>query len=149
MKQYRFNLESILTYRERIEGLLKEEFSVLQAAVRVEEEALEKLDAGVLRERALMVEKGEFTVPQLAIYNGYFSGVKAQVTECRLILAECVEKAEAKRLELVEATREKKVLENLKEKRHKEYKEASEKFDIKILDEHSVTKFAKQVNETK
>ena len=141
MKKYKFKLESILGFRERIEEQLRSELSDLHHNLAEEEARVTNLERYYNEETDRMLERGEITPLELTLYNGYLSGIRTRIEDGHKIVATCTARVENKREELLEAAKEKKVLEVMKEKDHKEYHKAILKIEQRMLDEHSTNKF--------
>ena len=76
LKQYKFNLESVLNYREQVQDLKKKELEIILEKIRSEEENIRKLNESYHEEATAMLEKEVMDSNELMLYNQYLSGVK-------------------------------------------------------------------------
>ncbi len=143
LKQYKFNLESVLGYRGQIEDLKKKELGIILEKIRSEEENIEKLEESYRTEATAMLEKEVMDSNELMLYNQYLSGVKRLIESGKKELFKWRKRGDLKRQELIDASMERKVLLDLKEKQLKEFQRQTEKSELSLLDEHSVAVFGK------
>lgn len=143
MKQYKFKLDSILSFRERMEDQLKGELSDIGERLAEEEKRLADLNDYCRMEGERMLEREEITPLELSLYNGYLKGIRHRIEDGEKLVEEWRARVEKKREELVEAAKEKKILEVMKGKDQKQYQVALGKIEQRMLDEHSVNAFSR------
>ncbi len=143
MKQYKFNLESILNYRGQVVDLKKKELGIILEKIRSEEENIKKLEESYHDEATAMLEKEVMESNELMLYNQYLSGIKRLIEAGKKELFKWRKRADSKRQELIDASMEKKILLDLKGKQEKEFFRQGEKDELSLLDEHSVAVFGK------
>lgn len=123
MPGFKFRLQKILEHRETLENIKKGEFSKAQAELNLEIEKLEKLEnskQSISREKQ---EKSQTstTMNELQKYNNYLIDLdrmmKLQAETIELVK----EKVEKARKELIEATKDKKIIEKLRVRDYQEF----------------------------
>ena len=137
MSKFKFKLETVLKVKVRIEELRKMELS--KAESRCEEARLElcrcqdevEVNIRLYREKF----KQRFDPKEANNYHQYLTWLNHQVDLALLKLQECRKEVAECRQRLVEASKEKKVLEKLKEKAYQDYLAGELDAEIKFLDE--------------
>ncbi|MBI5599106.1 MAG: flagellar export protein FliJ [Deltaproteobacteria bacterium] len=147
MKTYRFKLESVLNFREKMEELLKKEFSAIRGELKKEEERLEAIVDLYKGEIDELLEKGELTAGELGLYRDYMARLKDDIEEGKRVVELFEKKAEGKKEELLEAKKNKKTLDVLKGKGLKRYMEAETRNEQASLDEYNSNNSRKGVFE--
>lgn len=137
MKRFQFQLEPVLNYKQQTLDVLLEELELARGKVMAQEWEKEQADQKVTDFDADFAEKraGGITIMEMRQYEG-----------CREVLAKRAEREkdklvrlqkaeEKKRNEVVEARKEARSLEKLKDVRKGEYDAAAAKADEKNLDD--------------
>lgn len=143
MATYKFKLEKVLEWREDGEKQEAKAFAVIINELQGQEEALEKLKityekikADILKLRNINEIKQQYMFKQM---------IENQI-EAQLILIENTKlKLEKQRLELLEAQKNRKIMEKLKEKDYSLYQENMLLAEQKELDEMAVLKHRKTI----
>lgn len=144
MRRFNFRLDSLLNLRERIEELLKSEFSNIQAQLKKEEMRLESL-VNLYREKIEgLIEKGELTPSEIEINKSYLFNLKEDMEESKRMLELLRRRSEDKKDELLAARKDKKVLEVIKDKLFKEYLKGDAKEEQALIDEFNSNKAKKE-----
>ena len=137
MAKFVFRLQQHLSIKEKIESQRKIEYGSALAALAEEqskEAALETEKADKTAE--LSVKVREQIEPDLfEIYNSYIELLKKRIIGQREKVLEAEMFAEEKRLVLVEAMKEKKALQRLKEKDFEVFKEEEKRIEQSSVDE--------------
>jgi len=137
MAKFKFKLNSILKLNESIEDQKKNEFRKAAMQLEIEREKLKNLfidkESSVISYQKAVKEhidpiKSDMLVKYINLVNKRIDAQKIEVKKWEEILEE-------KRLELVEATKEKKKLEKLKEKQFEQYIIDEKREEQKITDE--------------
>ena len=143
MKNYKFKHESVLNYRAQLEDTLKREFLVLQRTLTSEEARL----AGFIniheKKSAEMVAKDLQSPEDIDHCRGYLKFLKVQMAECRESIESAQEEITKKREELMNAAKDRKVLEVIKDKGLINHIKAEAKVEQSINDEFNINKFSK------
>ncbi|MBW7956322.1 MAG: flagellar export protein FliJ [Deltaproteobacteria bacterium] len=130
MKKFTFTLEPLFNYRQRLEDLCRKGFEEALGLLKEEEKKIERLKDLYRQSSAeidALKEKGEAT-GELDLHYAYVDGLKKHIADQERILREVNLLAERKRGELVEASKNRKVIEAFKERSLESYnKEARRK----------------------
>ncbi|MBW2663832.1 MAG: flagellar export protein FliJ, partial [Deltaproteobacteria bacterium] len=141
-------LQPVLKYRKQLEERLMFEFADKKRNLDREKETLKKLK----RERAGFISRLEkmgeskLSVADVSMYLSYISHMKDEENHGEEIVHQVGKELEEKRIELVNASRKRKILENIKAKKLKEYRLSLTKGEQKELDEAGILKFRGQRN---
>ena len=143
MKKFRFKLETVLNVKERKEEQLKHELLKIQALKIQEEQLLAEVNekrAYITREKSNENKKG-IDIQSLIHFEQYIGSLLKKIDDTKNNIKVLEKKADNKREEVVEASREKKVFEKLKEKQFGEFQRVVLQNEQKVLDETAVSKF--------
>lgn len=143
---FKFKLQSILEYRVNIEEKILNEFSDLKRDL---EEKRAVLKALVTERESLMndlrnMQSVTMRVDDIAALVAYVENIRMKEKEQKNILHQAKEKVEKKRQELMEAVRNRKVMENLRDKHAAEYQKNFNELEQKNSDEMSMLKFGRR-----
>jgi len=143
MKKFVFKQEPLYEFRKLLEELSQIELAAALKRLDEEEAKLSVLK-GIYRkssgEADDLKEKGA-PVSDISMYHDYLSAVKRHIAEQEGLLRKFREVFEKKRNELLDASRNKKVLETMKEKSYNDYIVQAEKIEQKITDDMVVSRF--------
>ncbi len=137
MAKFVFRLAGLLSLKEKIEKRRENEYGAALAALEREREKLAELEnelAQTVEELREFVQKSARS-DTIAQYNAYIELVKKRIKAQIKAIQDAEEFAEQARLTLVEAMKERKTLETLKEKDFESYKEEEKRLEQKVLDE--------------
>lgn len=143
MKPYRFRLENILNYRERIEDLKKAELVEFQKRLEGEIERLDSLVASRKKQIDELLAKDEFDAGELELYRSYILRTKEKLIEHQKIVENCRKLSEEKRNEVIEAAKGRKLLDAMRQKGQKEHIRNENKKEQKLFDELVANRFGK------
>ena len=136
MKRFRFRLQRILDIREQIRDELRQEL-VRKNQVRDHElRVLAELEQESLR--AMIREGGTYSASELVMFGDYRLRLKLRIEEQQGRVAVAMQEAEEAMARYVEASKEAKALEMLRQKRKAEYDEQALKEEGAQLDELAV-----------
>lgn len=141
MKKFRFRLEKVLQYREIIKGEKKRELSLCLAALREEEEKLEKLYKAQAENN---MPEGVQKAGIFFLKGQYSERLKKEIIQKKLDILEAENKVEIARHAYIEAAKDAKTLEMLKSKKQDQYNEVVRLEEAKILDEVVVQRSSRQ-----
>lgn len=133
MKKFRFRLEKVLQYRQIVRQEKKRELALRLAEMRVAEEKLEEL----LEAQAQIDPEPDAAVDvsQFLLRGQYRARLKTEIENQRLTVKEAEERVAEARVAYVEAGKEARALEMLKERQQAKYLEYIGKEEEKGLDE--------------
>ena len=137
MAKFVFRFAANLRVKERIEELKKIEYGKALKALELERR---KKAALVLERENTIVSfresvNNEITPYDLQMHNNYLGVLKERIIKQDAAIKKAEETVEEKRLELVEAMKERKIMEKLKEKDFEEFKKEEQLKEQKIQDE--------------
>ena len=137
MAKFIFSMQSLLSLKSRMEEQKKQEFGEAINKLEQEKSFLEGLN--MEKEHTLLKLResvnGKISPTDFKNFNNYVEVLKKRIVAQMGVIIETEKYVEKKRLELVEATKERKMLDKLKEKKHEEYIEEEKKQEQKINDE--------------
>ena len=134
---FQFQFQSILDLKIRLEDLKKAKLGEVTEILNLEMEKLDILIKEKKNQFKLMKEKRDngFTPSELVSYNNYMERLKKSISIQEIVVQKAREKVEAARIELVNAAKERKMFETLKEKKQEEYWEEYYRKEQITLDE--------------
>jgi len=139
-RPFQFRLQKVLDYRMHIEDRLKAEL----AELKVWRERLAAFRAqlrGLVEDCILRLAEREFDVLDIQLTTLYMSRLEREIESADQQIAQLDERIEAKRAEVVEASRGRKVMEGLKERALEEYRAELLHAEQKFLDELGTNAF--------
>jgi flagellar FliJ protein len=140
---YRFNLQVVLDYRKRIEEGLQIELSQIQRELEKEKQLFlaYRREKNYYEEELVKREEKEINVNEALLYRDYLRGMRIRIKEQRDIVAKAKGDFDIKQNELLNATKKRKVLEKVKEKEWKRFKENIERRERILVDEAGMRKY--------
>ena len=144
MKQFEFRLQKVMETTRAREDLQKRELALALAEVERNEAMLERmLDklAEELEEFSGRRDSGVIRVSELMQYASYTDKLLGEIGRQRGEIVKLAELVEGHRCKLLEITKDKKILERLKEKRYDEYRKKLRQVEQKFMDELSARSF--------
>lgn len=143
MKKFKFRFETVLKVKEKKEEQLKREFMQL-IALKIRQENLlmeiEKERQEKAKEKFNEKQIGT-DIQTLIFYEQYTNLLRKQIEETEKRIKELQKEADIKREELIEATKQRKIFERLKQSDFNEFKNLVLKNEQQLLDEIAVNKF--------
>lgn len=135
MAGFKFRLQKILEHRETIENIKKGEFAKKQSELNHE---IEKLN--ILQNKRNIISKQKTdstntTINELQKYSNYLFILDKQIETQVLVIEEMKKKVEEVREELIEATKDKKIIEKLKLRDYQEFLYEEKKEEEKANDQ--------------
>ncbi|MEQ8160423.1 MAG: flagellar export protein FliJ [Smithellaceae bacterium] len=141
-----FRFQTVLDFRKNVEEKILGEFSEKKRQLEFEELKLQNLMkewSALLGELKKMQNKA-VPVGDIARYVAYIDQVKENENRQKIKIAEVSGQLETKRIELLDAVRKTKIMEKLKQRHAKEYKDDERALEQKNSDEMSVLKFGRR-----
>lgn len=137
MKQFHFQLHTVLDYKQQVLNSLMVEHGALLAQVRRQEEALE---AARQRYRACNAEftakkLSGLTVSEALRYEGGLAALEAEAQRQQALLARLQAQAEEKHLAVVAAKQEASSLEKLRERKAESHQQTARREEEALIDE--------------
>ena len=140
---YRFNLQVLLDYRKRIEEGFQIELSLIQRELENARQALlsSQQEKTHYEEELAEREAREVNLQESILYRDYLRGIRKKIQEQRDRVASIKIKFDKKQEELLAATKNRKVLEKVKEKHAKEFMEELQKQERAFVDEVGIRRY--------
>lgn len=115
---YRFNLQVLLDYRKRVEEGIQIELSDVQRKLKEERQLLVSYreEKNFYEEELVRREEREIDVEEGILYRDYLKGMRAKIKKQEEIVARMRVELDKKREELLAVTKNRKILEKVKEK---------------------------------
>ena len=144
---YRFNLQVALDYRKRIEEGLQIELSQIQRELEKEKQLFlaYRREKNYYEEELVKREEKEINVNEALLYRDYLRGMRIRIKEQRDIVVKAKGDFDIKQNELLNATKKRKVLEKVKEKEWKRFKENIERRERILVDEAGMRKYQRDM----
>ena len=123
MAGFKFRLQKILEHRETLENIKKGEFGKAQNKLNIEKERLVKLRTtkeAIAREKE-EISKASITMNELQKYNNYLMDLSEKIKLQTKTIEQAKVQVEKARNELIEATKDKKIIEKLKTRDYQEF----------------------------
>lgn len=146
MKKFQFKLEPILKYRENLADQAKDELLKAQKERNMTEEQLNELVEKTEANKKIFKEQqqGLMNVHEILDQLSYIAHLKSSAFKKAGELQEKENALDGKREQYMERSRDKKVMEKLKEKKRISYmKDISDK-EQKALDESAINRYARK-----
>ncbi|MEN6521595.1 MAG: flagellar export protein FliJ [Armatimonadota bacterium] len=144
MKKFKFNLQRVLDYRQTIEDTLLAELAAIQAEHERELVKLEGMKHELSRFREKMkVELSQGSADEIKEAYNYLQQLTRQVLNQQLVVSKVKEKKDQKTLEVVDAAKDRKALERLKEYKVAEHRKEADRQEQKFLDEIASIRFGR------
>lgn len=146
MNRFRFRFQSVLRYREVIEDTKKREFGAALDHLRHEEERLQTIN-GVISNHERTTEEsssGRISVRDLQHRYNFARHLDREREVQEAAIQTAVDEAEKRRQILVEATKQKKIFERIKERDHEAYQAEVRHEEQKTIDEVSTQRFSRE-----
>jgi flagellar FliJ protein len=143
----RFNLQILLDYRKRIEEGLQIECSYIQKELESERQALLSCQQEKVRYEEELAEKEsrEVNLHESVLYRDYLRGMRKKIEELKNRVATKKVELDNKQEELLAATKNRKVLEKVKEKHAKAFMYELEKKERAFIDEVGIRRYQRTI----
>ncbi len=144
MKQFEFRLQKVMETTHAREELQKKELALALAEVERNEAMLERMLDKLAEELEAFSGRGKsgaIRVSQMMQYANYSDKMLGEINSQRQEIVKLAELVEGHRRRLLEITKDKKILERLKEKRFEEYRRKLRQVEQKFMDELSARNF--------
>lgn len=145
MAKFNFDLENVLKVKKIRENQAKASLLSLQKHYQEEENVLKKMEEDYLYYQRDLSEKKQTAceLAELKLYADYFQKALLDIAQQKDVLSELEQKVSRQRDELVTKVKERKILENLKEKKYLQFKKELLHKEQNFLDEIATNKYAR------
>ena len=149
VKRFRFRLQTLLSIEQNKEKQAQVTFKNAIDELRHQEALLAQLQEEYrLTQQAMLKDIQWGTSPQqLSAYDAYFNNLKSQMEEQQGRIAEAETAVETTRQELNERTKQRKILEKLRERAKESYDEEFRKVESTLMDEVGNSMTIRKMNE--
>ncbi len=143
---FRFRLQSVLDHRQHLEDLAFNAFALKQRAQMDCEEQIAWMRAEMERAREELYRREErgMLAQEYVLANEYVTVLRLQVLRNQARLPQLKAETDAARQLLIEATRQRKVLEILRDRHRQEYEAEQRAQEQRVLDEVAVGSFVRR-----
>ena len=147
MKKYRFNLEPVLNHRRLVEETLQKDLAILKISLIDENERLITYEESRVKllEELQQIQKEGTTTSDILLYLPFIEQVSKDIERQKKRVLELEKKVEQNLKDLLEATKNKKALQKLKEKAFKTYNQKLIKNEQDFLNEVAVSQFNRRI----
>ena len=149
MKQFQFRLQKVMETTQTREEIKKRELAIAMQKLRENEAELETM-MDVLEDHISHFEacrrRSALKVSELRNLSGYMEKLRQEIQAQTKKIAELAEEARLHREKLLEITKDKKVLEKLKDRKYEEFKKKLRSMEQKFMDEVSARSYANGKN---
>jgi flagellar FliJ protein len=144
MKKFVFRLETLLYHRRNIEERERIKFSRIRGELLAELDHLETLQAkhAETRSELALKKSGECDSREISWFYRFLDRLSLEMAVARERIAQLERELEVQKQIMIEASRDKKMIENLRLKKEKEFLVSLERQEQKSIDEIVVTRFA-------
>jgi flagellar FliJ protein len=143
---FNFRLQSVLEYRMNMEEKILNEFSETKRELDVERTRMKYLvkeRINLITELRDMQDK-PLPADDFANYISYLEKVRENEKKQKIVIHQVKEQLESKRKELIEAVKQRKIMEKLRKRHVEEYNDNLRNLEQKSSDEMSVLKFGRR-----
>lgn len=143
-KIFKFKLESVLEYKKKIEEEEQRELARLKEILRQEQERLEHLKMTKAEEMKELVEKssqGLLNVAEIQMYHSHLKRLDKEIASQEITVQRAAIDVEEQRQKLINASKEKKTYEKLKEKHKTAFELAIDEEERKFIDELATMRY--------
>jgi flagellar FliJ protein len=137
-----FEFEQILIYRKEMEKLRKQELAAAKRRLDQANQELEREEGlvKILSQEFERCQRDMGCIDDIRMYADFFARKREEIKEQKVQIDYLDQIANEKRSDLMDASKDKKVLESLKEKKITEFRQEMASKERKFLDEISIQK---------
>jgi flagellar protein FliJ len=147
MRKFKFTLKPVLDHRERIEDEKQQVFAARQLELRAAEEQLARYNADFKRYSTVLREDhARLSTEELRWHYAHLEYLDRCITMQHAVISQHRAVVERARQELMQASKDRKVLEKLKDKRFAEHRAREEAFEQKELDDANNRRFVPRLS---
>ena len=137
-----FELEQVLIYRREMEKLRKQEFAAAKQGLEQANQELEREEefVGLLTQEFQRCQQDMGCIDDIRMYSYFFTRKQEDIKQHKERIEHLDQITQEKRSDLMESSKDKKVLELLKEKKAAEFRQYMATRERNFLDEISIQK---------
>jgi flagellar FliJ protein len=139
MKKFQFKLRAVLNHRQRKEDGFKKELADLQRALEMETFTLNRLKLELVKyQHELKIkQQNSFDIKELPTYYTYFKHMQEVIVEQTIKVEAFLKSVEIKRDDLLGASKDKKAIEKLRDKKQSDHIKLVLDSEQKLIDENA------------
>jgi flagellar FliJ protein len=142
MRKFKFSLEAVLDHRERIEDDKQQIFAARQRELQDAEQELARLNGDFKRfSTALREDHARLSTEELRWHYAHLEFLDRCITMQHAVISQRRAAVDRARRDLVEASKDRKVMEKLKDKRFEEHRAMEASLEQKELDDANNRRF--------
>ncbi len=140
-----FELERVLMYRREMEKLRKQDFATAKQGLEVANQELQREEelVDLLNKEFQRCQQDIGCIDEIRMYSDFFARKREEIKQQKDKIVQLDQVMNEKRTDLMEASKDKKVLESLKERKAEEFKQEMATKERNFLDEISIQKKVK------
>lgn len=147
MRKFKFSLEPVLDHRERLEEEKQQVFAARQRELQEAEQELARLNGDFKRfSTALRDDHARLSTEELRWHYAHLEYLDRCITMQHAVISQRRTAVERARLELVEASKDRKVMEKLKGKKFEEHQALEASLEQKELDDANNRRFVPRLS---
>lgn len=142
MPRFRFQLQALLDFRVRREDELKRRLGELERVIQAEQETLMELERS-LREAAASyeeLESSDVDLERARLYRGFYRWLCSRIEDQQEVIAELKEEMKAQRNRVVEAMRERKIVQSLRDNQFEQFRLDELRREQAFLDDIAISR---------
>lgn len=141
-----FRLQSVLDFKTSLVENLETEFAQLKLVHTQATEVLGNLERAAQRQSDILLreQQGVLNCQAIHLHQKYLDYLNDNVARQKMTVEEARRHMEAKRLELVEMMKDKKTLENLRERHQTRVMRDRNRQEAKVIDDLVITRYARE-----
>ena len=145
MAGFRFRFQSILQHRQRIEDECQRNLAQLMRSRMIFHDQLQKMQDTIRESKQQMADSlvGKVDLSQVAGFAGYSHQVANRGQQLVSRLAQVEHEISEARQRLLDASRQRKALDRLREKHHNQWRRDQDRREAAVLDELATQRYAR------
>ena len=145
MKQFSFRLEPVLNYRRLIEDGEESKLRGIQSAILKTQQTRDELGTQIERCGRSLAERstGTLDMDEVRTLSSYLDKLRAELARISQTLLQLEQDQKRQLAILLEARKEREVVEKLREDHFSDYRREAEAMEQKVLDDLTVTQFGR------
>lgn len=132
---FKYKFQNLLNYKKTLENFKKSEYGKALHIYHREEENLEEIKSKKDEIVNTKTNGESVNVGTLRMYNDYLNKICQDIDHQKIVVEKCKKTMEETQEKLVEAMKEKKMFEKLREKEYGEFMEEEKRQEAKVIDE--------------
>jgi len=146
VRKFAFNLETLLRHRTNLEERERELLGAIYNRLQVEIGRMDRLRAkhAEVRSQLSRQELREYDAREIGWYCTFLRRLDHEMEQTARRIQNLRQELEAQMVAWIERSKDKKVLENLRQRKERDYRKAMDRIEQKDIDELVVTRYARE-----